>query len=249
LKHGNQIAYIRARLALLPVRFRFLVEYVAEAVAECEIPYNDKPMAASHNLDKLRRLLGKPLTEEAHVAYALVLTRKIVESIRKADKTRYGALYFFCHWVLHDSLDTNWYIPTFVDLFDLRDGMELEEYFKTEFFQKMLYFRQFKLDLRLFLKEHDLPDQITTQNEQWADFIYLYSDLISGSPLTGAQGLPKSVEKIEVIRMPQPGSAIEMVHWTISMTGRAPFTAWHMYPVRRLLPPPLFRYLIQRTEL
>jgi hypothetical protein len=204
-------------------------------------------MSVTLYLNELRGFLSKPITEEAHVTHILSLVRKTIEAFRNSgNKTSYGALYFFCHWALHTKLDTNPYIPKFVDLFDLRDGLDFPEYFQTKFFQEMMYFRQFKIDLRQFLADQNLPDPITTPNDGWANFIYLYTGLIAGSTLTGKNGLPHNVEKIEVVRLPQTGSEIDLAHWTITIPGRPPFTSSHMYPVRRLLSKALYAFISSR---
>jgi hypothetical protein len=202
---------------------------------------------ASSYLSDLQVYLSKPIVEEAHVTHILSLVRKTIETYRKSgSQTCYAALYFFCHWALHTQMDKNAYISTFVGLFDLTDGLDFPAYFRTEFFQEMMYFRQFKLDLRQFLTDHNLPDSVTTSNDGWANFVYLYSGLISGSSLTGKNGLPHSIEKIEVVKLPRKGSVIDLIHWTITIPGRPPFTSAHMYPVRRLVEDRLYSLLSRR---
>jgi hypothetical protein len=136
-------------------------------------------------LQKLRKELQNGVGSEAQAVYLMAEVRKILEH-DNAEKT-YAALYLFCNWVLHTTLDRGFakdivslvddihgggakYDPAienrWKELHDLTDGQALRQ------------------ELREFLTRNGLPTYITDDDDWWRLFFSHYASAISDTPLS-----------------------------------------------------------------
>src|SRR5579864_2737112 len=105
---------------------------------------------------KLEDELGRPLLRESQILYIMAEIRKFIEREKDDGRTEHPVLEFFCNWALHIRVDrphnaAN--IRLFLRAFDFKDGMSLEEYLGSKFFQDIMHLTVLKEELQRFLKE------------------------------------------------------------------------------------------------
>jgi hypothetical protein len=171
---------------------------------------------------KLRDELGRPLLRESQVLYIMAEIRKYIEREKDERRWEYPLLEFFCNWALHIRVDRQHNaanIRLFLQAFDFKDGMPLEEYLASRFFQDIMHLKVLKEQLQRFLKERDLSYGLVDDHNWWSSFIYLYTSIVSEVSMEYTKGdlLPDEVSELKLFRMEQKGTPQKMVRWHIKL--------------------------------
>src|SRR5258708_12524695 len=87
----------------------------------------------------------------------------------------------------------------------MKDGMSLEEWFQTEFFNRMMQLAVLRTELERFLTHHGLPTEPLQEHRYWSAFTYLYTSIFAEVPLQYTRGdfLPEEVETVTITPLPQ----------------------------------------------
>ena len=108
-------------------------------------------------VEKLRKILSKPIDHEHQVVYVMVEIRKLIELIEKKkkgtveeNKDYYSRLSFYCDWVVHAYLDRRMAKAV---LFEIERKVKEKN---ADFFS-FLSFEEIQEELVKFLKDFNLP--------------------------------------------------------------------------------------------
>jgi hypothetical protein len=96
-------------------------------------------MAFDSIIQKLRDELTRPIRRQSQVLYIFAEVRKLIEHEQEKNEHAYEVLEFFCNWALHITISRRSSadkIRLFLQAFDMKAGMELSAWYKTEFFQR-----------------------------------------------------------------------------------------------------------------
>jgi hypothetical protein len=183
---------------------------------------------------KLRDELGRPLLRESQVLYIMAETRKFIEREKDEGRKDYPLLEFFCNWVLHIKVDrphnaVN--IRLFLQVFDFKDGMSLEAYLASNFFQDIMHLKVLKSELRRFLEERGLQRELVDEHNWWSSFIYLYTSIVSEVPLEYTKGdlLPDEVQELTLFRMGQKATPQKLTRWHIKLRNGKDYSGSTLY--------------------
>ena len=126
-------------------------------------------MALPEILEKLNCALSGAITEECHVVYILSRIRKILET--NGQKAKYRYLNFYCNWSLHSLIDRT--EPVAEVLRDFIDDKDDHRFLRLEHFHS---------DLRNFIKEYELLEDIFAKGKYLA-LINLLVDVCLDTPV------------------------------------------------------------------
>lgn len=150
-------------------------------------------------IEKLRDELREHIHSERQVVYILAELRKLLEleSLARIEAgspsdTSYFALQFYCDWAVHVRLDYsgaqriverfNQYQKFVDDLASRGEEVTADPDFLQEFDQS-LNLTRFREQFGAYLKSHGLDPGITTDGNQWIEFLVYYARVIEDAPL------------------------------------------------------------------
>jgi hypothetical protein len=178
--------------------------------------------------------------------------RKFIEREKDEGRKEYPLLEFFSNWALHIKVDrphnaAN--IRLFLQVFDFKDGMSLEAFLASNFFQDIMHLRVLRSELRRFLEEHGLQKELVDEHNWWSSFIYLYTSIVSEVLLEYTKGdlLPEEVQELTLFRMGQRATPQKMVRWHIKLKNGKEYNGSTLYGEHRnatnhiVSPPDFFR--------
>lgn len=151
-------------------------------------------------LEKLSRELKNQIVTEAQTVYILVQIRKLIE--HKCDNT-FDTLKMFCDWALHIEFSRNKQIIELLKEFD--EAIERENNGFGPTTQDYLSLKKFKVAMKEFLTEFNLPQNIL-KNKEWSLFIHSYNRVVSDCPVTKKDYPFKFIEEISMSNL-QPDNA------------------------------------------
>jgi hypothetical protein len=191
-------------------------------------------MARDSILKKLDKELRLPLKRESQALYIVAEIRKVIEHERETSPNPYEVLELFCNWALHIKISRKSNadrIRLFFAAFDLREGMSLQEYLQSEFFNRMMRLEVLRSELEHFLANHGLPCRFVQEYRDWSAFVYLYTSIVSEVPLKYAKGdlLPEEVESLTITRMPQQATPQMMTKWAVKLQNGKEFFGATLY--------------------
>lgn len=139
-------------------------------------------------LEKLNKELCLGISQEKDVIYILAEVRKYLEAYEKTRSFTYKNLYFACNWVLHIEMDRT---PAKELLNDFEkivgDTTVVNCTQKSlDFIREKLPFYTFaelRKELGIFLREHQLPEDLVINNISWNRFVSLLLKVITDCPL------------------------------------------------------------------
>lgn len=155
---------------------------------------------------------------------------------------------FFCTRAMHNELTRDKFtIGLFFNAFDLRDGMELEDFFTSGYFREFVALRKFRLELASFLQEHGLATWLVEDTADWLRFVYLYAGAVADAPITySSKGiLPKDLQELRLDRL-SDRSGTDYVRTRARLKDGRDCFSMHLIPLRGDIPEPLFTYLRKR---
>ena len=191
-------------------------------------------MARSSIIDKLQEELTRPIRRQSQVLYIFAEIRKVIEHEQEHDEHAYEVLEFFCNWALHITISRRSSaekIRLFVRAFDMKEGMELSEWYKTEFFQHIMHLSALKNELEAFFHDHHLPCEVVHDFRKWSGFIYLYTAIVAEVPLRYAKDDLASTEVEELTiqhQLTQPGP-LKMARWFVTLKNGQQFNGGTLY--------------------
>lgn len=194
---------------------------------------------------ELRRTLEKPTFDASWATYVLVQVRKIVEHHRESDKTRYAVLNLFCNWGLHIRIDRDpKNVHLFFQAFDIRDGMEIQDWLRSQYFEEFVLLRSFRSALDSFLEDHSLPDWLTKITDDWLQFVYLYAGVVGAAPLLDTKDgiLPSEVTQLRMDRTKAENMAQEHVRVRVVLKDGKDYYSMHILPLRDFSAEWVYRY-------
>jgi hypothetical protein len=183
---------------------------------------------------KLGDELGRLLLRESQVLYIMAEIRKFIEREKDEGRAEYALLEFFCNWALHIRVDrphnaAN--IRLFLQAFDFKDGMSLEEYLASKFFQDIMHLKVLKQQLQRFLRDRGLQSGLVDDHNWWSSFIYLYASIVSEVSMEYTKGdlLPDEVQELKLFRMEQKSTPQKMVRWHIKLKNGKEYNGSTLY--------------------
>jgi hypothetical protein len=191
-------------------------------------------MARDSITQKLMGELQLPLQRESQVLYIMAEVRKLIEHERTHNPKAYEILELFCNWALHITISRPSNadrLRLFFTAFDMRDGMSLEEWFQSEFFNRMMQLAVLRRELEHFFSDHGLPCESMREHRYWSAFLYLYTSIVAEVPLQYTKGdlLPDNVESVMITRMPQTASPQMMTRWLVKLRNGKEFSGATLY--------------------
>lgn len=137
-------------------------------------------------VEKLHTFLNKhmPLSEECHVLYLLVETRKILD---RENNRKYPILRFYCNWSVHTDKDSTKEMETIMS--DIYQDVEKQIANpalvgmggKTKIIGFM-YMEDLQVEIEKFLQEYQLPTSIT-EKKNWLEFVKLLVKILADQPI------------------------------------------------------------------
>ena len=191
-------------------------------------------MALDSIIEKLRNELARPIRRESQVLYIFAEIRKLIEHEQEKDEHAYEVLEFFCNWALHINISRKSSadkIRLFLQAFDMKEGMELSEWYRTEFFQQIMHLAVLKKELGGFLHERDLPCEIVHDFRKWSGFIYLYTAVVAEVPLRYAKDDlgPTEVEELTIQHQPTGTGPQKIARWFVRLKNGEKFNGGTLY--------------------
>lgn len=191
-------------------------------------------MALDSIFEKLRNELARPIRRESQVLYIFAEVRKLIEHEQERDEHAYEVLEFFCNWALHITISRKSSadkIRLFLQAFDMKEGMELSEWYGTEFFQRIMHLGILKKELGDFLHERNLPCDIVHDFRRWSGFIYLYTAVVAEVPLRYAKDDlgPTEVEELTIQHQPTGTGPQKIVRWFVRLKNGEKFNGGTLY--------------------
>lgn len=186
-------------------------------------------------LEDLRLTLGAPSFDRSWVTCLIVQVRKVVEHCRESGRARYGVLNLFCNWALHTKIDRDPHnIKLFFQAFDIKEGMEISEWFESEYFKQIVLLRGFRTSLDEFLEDHHLSDWLTKSTDDWYQFVHLYAEVVAAAPLQrkNAGVLPSEVAEVRLDRVKAPRMEQECVRVRVVLHDGRDYFSTHLFPLR-----------------
>lgn len=135
-------------------------------------------------LEKIAKVLNSEIGTEAKTLYLLAEIRKVLN----LDKKYPPNLSIFCNWALHSELNHNntreYFLRKFESYIDnVTTGQKMAEKIlsnQANFFK----LNELKIDLEEFLKENNLPQNLTNTSSQWTGFIKLLLEILKECQIT-----------------------------------------------------------------
>jgi hypothetical protein len=195
-------------------------------------------MAHDNIILKLRDELARPIKRESQVLYLMAEIRKVVEHEQESDEPAFEILEFFCNWALHVTIarkSSAEKIRLFLKAFDMKEGMELAEWYKSEFFQSIMHLEVLRRELERFLHEHGLPCDIVHNYQMWSGFIYLYTAIVAEVPLKYAKDdlTPTEVEELTIQHQHNPPGPQKLARWFVRLKNGKEFNGGTLYGQHR----------------
>jgi hypothetical protein len=199
-------------------------------------------------MTKLHALLGNPVFDESWAVNLLVQIRKIIDSDRKKKTHAWSVVNLFCTWALHSELTRDKFtIALFFKAFDFRNGMEMEDFFASEYFRNFVALHMFRRELASFLKEHGLPTWLVDETDEWLRFVYLYVGAVADAPIAYSPNgiLPEELQELRLDRL-SDRSGLEYVRTRARLKDGRDYFSMHLIPLLGDVREPLFAYLRRR---
>jgi|SRR5271157_1476426 len=195
-------------------------------------------MAHAHIIQKLRDELARPIKRQSQVLYLMAEIRKVIEHEQEHDEHAFEVLEFFCNWVLHITISRRQSadkIRLFLKAFDMREGMQLSEWYATEFFQSIMHLEVLRRELERFLFEHGLPCAIVQCYRVWSSFIYLYTAVVAEVPLKYSKDdlSPTEVEELNIQHQDNPPGQQKIARWFVKLRNGTEFNGGTLYGTYR----------------
>src|ERR1035437_9548009 len=183
---------------------------------------------------KLRDELARPIKRQSEALYLMAEIRKIIDHEQEVDEHAFEILEFFCDWALHITISRRSSadkIRLFLRAFDMREGMELAEWYRTEFFQNIMHLEVLRRELERFFHEHNLPCDIVHDFRMWSGFIYLYTAIVAEVPLKYSKNdlSPTEVEELTIQHQPTGTSPQKMARWFVTLKNGQQFNGGTLY--------------------
>lgn len=134
----------------------------------------------SLNIEKLNILLNKKSLTESDYVFILVLVRKELEIFTKGNNFDHVKL--FCDWALHMEIDRNNVGSSLVA--DIHKVLDSDRHSHTDKLIKKVsssLIGPFRDQLRIFLKENSLAENLVTDEQNWRHFLRNLLEIISPS--------------------------------------------------------------------
>ena len=148
-------------------------------------------MAQNAIIENLQRELRLPIRSERQVVYVLAEIRKYIEHVQQSGLSQYGRLRLFCNWVLHTEISRDpGNILFLLEQFDIAEGVSLEDFTISRFNRELKEMLMLRNELTAFLKEHGLPNELVSSEDEWQKFLFLYMLVIADVPLRYPIQLP-----------------------------------------------------------
>jgi hypothetical protein len=174
-------------------------------------------MAQDELVEKIQRLLERPLTKEMQVVYLLVELRKLMERAAYDDPV----LKMFCNWVVHTNLGNKAPGATLL----LKD---FDDHFTQLFEHERLLpnaghisGRAFREALGQCLRRFNIAANFLHDLKKLKTFFSLYASIVSECPIvyTASRAQLKYVQKIEIVGVSKGIIVKEwpVIDWRITM--------------------------------
>jgi hypothetical protein len=113
----------------------------------------------------------------------------------------------------------------------MKEGMELSEWYRTEFFQQIMHLSVLNKELGNFLHEHNLPCDVVHDFRRWSGFIYLYRAVVAEVPLRYARNdlRPTEVEELTIQHQPTGVGPQKIVQWIVTLKNGQRFNGGTLY--------------------
>jgi hypothetical protein len=199
-------------------------------------------------MTKLHGLLGNPVFDESWAVNLLVQIRKTIDSDREKNPHAWSIVNLFCTWAVHNELTRDKFtIGLFFKAFDFRDGMELGDFFASEYFRNFVALHKFRRELASFLKKHGLPTWLMEDTDDWLRFVYLYAGAVADAPIAYSPNgiLPEELQELRLDRL-SDRSGLEYVRTRARLKDGRDYFSMHLLPLLGDMPEPLFAYLRRR---
>ena len=199
-------------------------------------------------MTKIQNLLANPVFDESWVVNLLVQIRKTIELDRRTEPRSWSVVNLFCTWALHDDLSRDKFtIGLFFRAFDVRDEMDLEQFFASDYFKSFVTLDKFRRELTAFLGEHNLPTWLVEQTDDWLRFVYLYAGAVADTPITNSSKgiLPESLQELRLDRL-SDGSGLDYVRTRARLENGQDYFSMHQIPLLGETPASVFSYLRSR---
>lgn len=190
-------------------------------------------------------LISRVELSEAETLYVLVQIRKLSEGLSEEESRKYSTLLFYCDWALHTKLDRN---PAKRILEELGEGWvpgwgsdEKEEFFG---------FATFGSELAAFLKEFNLPTNITENQDDWFEFRKNVIQILMDTPL---ESRGTKIIKFSILKQPSTIgiSSDDYLYWYQVMFDNGEMEEWNVMlgdygPKRRKIVQDQIAHFLQR---
>jgi hypothetical protein len=152
-------------------------------------------------VEKLRAVLSAGVDDECKVVYVLAESRKLIDKY-PPDPPPF-ALKLYCHWALHVDLSHKRTTLPFLERVDafaagvLSGNANLID--EHHMFREFIFLDTFRKELRLFLRDYDLPMTVCDEESRWREFLRNYAGIIEDGTLSCSADSPSLSVVREVV--------------------------------------------------
>jgi hypothetical protein len=143
-------------------------------------------MGRTEMVNKLYKFLESriPFDEECHVLYLLVEIRKILD---RDKNEKYPILRFYCDWSVHTEKDriTKKMREIMNSIYcDVRVQIQSPALARAKSkIIDFMYMEDLQAEMKIFLSEYDLPKTLTSQKNNWLEFVKLLVKILADQPI------------------------------------------------------------------
>jgi len=196
----------------------------------------------------LRNALQSFTFSEASVLSVVIGTRKVIEL---SPPQSYEVVKLFCDWAAHTAISqgTN-RIRRFFEAFDIEEGMSMQQWFTSKYFEEFVLLRGFRSALAQFLKDKSLPTSLVDNDQEWFGFVYLYAGVVAGTPIVDVKNgvLPDEVAELQLDRVAEPATQLQSLRVRVTLKDGREYFSMHLLPLRRFLAEPIYQYQLQKFQ-
>lgn len=125
-----------------------------------------------------------PFTEECHVLYLLVETRKILD---RENNRNYSILRFYCNWSVHTDKDSTKEMEAIMNEIYRDVEKQITNPALVGMGEKtkiigFMYMEDLQAEMEKFIQEYQLPNSIT-ENKNWLEFVKLLVKILADQPI------------------------------------------------------------------
>lgn len=177
-------------------------------------------------------LNGLPFKEKSAVQSFMAEVRRVLDET--GEQNKYQLLQFFASWAVHGKAMSKYpaTMKELTGLFDVVDGMSMEDYLGTDYMQKVITLKPLRDALKKFLCDYNLPDTLAVQPDHWLNFVDLFVDVVQNVPLDLSKDTahkPDDVKELVIRRLLYPDNLPTVTVWLVTLWDCRQYQASHVY--------------------